>query len=608
MGNSITHTYDAMDRLATRTDQVGRQEFYEYDQSGNLIQATDRKAQVTTFTYDALDRRTNASYGDGTTTSFIFDAVGRLIQATDSVGGTIVNTHDILDRLVSETTPPGTVSYQYDSLGRRTRMDVTGQVPVTYSYDTASRLRQVIQGSQTVDITYDALGRRTRLTLPNSVSTEYSYDAASRLTALVYRNASTLLGDLTYQYDAAGNRTAVGGSFARTLLPDPFLSATYDPANRQITFGDKAMTYDANGNLTSINDSSGITTFTWDARNRLLGLNGPSATGTFIYDAVGRRSEKVVNGQRSQFQYETVNIIAELRDGSPVNYLRGLSVDEVFSATDETGTHYVSADTLGSILNLTDTNGVTQSTYHYGPFGQVQQSGQVSANPFQFTGRENDRTGLHYYRFRYYNPILSRFISEDPLRPLVGTDLNLYAYVSNSPLNAVDPFGLYEEDVHRDLTYFLARKSGFPNLAAQRIAASNQGTDDNAATSPFASTEARRDWHFTTPERRAELWQRALDGNLDRLGQYLHVLQDSYSHEGYPAWRGHLFSGHEPDKTYNDPQKANRMARDTYNRLREYLQRTTGQAVPDHWERIRDQVDRFNRARTAHEKKKILGR
>lgn len=62
------------------------------------------------------------------------------------------------------------------------------------------------------------------------------------------------------------------------------------------------------------------------------------------------------------------------------------------------------------------------------------------------------------------------------------------------------------------------------------------------------------------------------------------------------------------DKTYNDPEKANRMARDTYNRLRQYLQVTTGQSVPDRWDQLREQVDRFNRARTAHQKKKVLCR
>jgi RHS repeat-associated protein len=255
-----------------------------------------------------------------------------------------------------------------------------------------------------------------------------------------------------------------------------------------------------------------------------------------------------------------------------------------------------------------DPSGAIQATYAYGPFGETQRSGPDGANPFQFTGRENDGSGLYYYRLRYYHPTLSRFISEDPLRPLTGADLNLYTYVSNSPLNAVDPFGLYEEDVHRDLTFCLAKHAGFPAAGARRIATSNQGTDDNPETSPFASVRAQRDWHFTTEARRADLWQRALDGNLDQLGQYLHALQDSYSHEGFRPGVGHFFAGHRPDKTYNDPEKANRMARDTYNHVRQYLQVTTGQPMPDHWDQIRGQVDRFNRARTAHEKRKILCR
>src|SRR6185436_364327 len=100
-----------------------------------------------------------------------------------------------------------------------------------------SRLTTIAQASQTVQVQHDVAGRRTRLTLPNQVSTEYQYDAASRLTALIYRNAAGPLGDLTYQYDPTGNRIAVGGSFARTLLPDPVPTATYDAANRQLTFG-----------------------------------------------------------------------------------------------------------------------------------------------------------------------------------------------------------------------------------------------------------------------------------------------------------------------------------------------------------------------------------
>lgn len=58
----------------------------------------------------------------------------------------------------------------------------------------------------------------------------------------------------------------------------------------------------------------------------------------------------------------------------------------------------------------------------------------------QFTGRENDGTGLHYYRARYYDPTFGRFVSEDPLGFRAGP--NFYAYVGNDPINRIDPFGL----------------------------------------------------------------------------------------------------------------------------------------------------------------------
>ena len=115
---------------------------------------------------------------------------------------------------------------------------------------------------------FDPLGRRTLLTLPNGVSTEYQYDEASRLTALIYRNALGPLGDLTYTYDANGNRTAVGGAWARSLLPDSVPSATYDSANRQLSFGEKTMGFDANGNLATLRDGRGLQAFTWDAPDR----------------------------------------------------------------------------------------------------------------------------------------------------------------------------------------------------------------------------------------------------------------------------------------------------------------------------------------------------
>jgi RHS repeat-associated protein len=61
-----------------------------------------------------------------------------------------------------------------------------------------------------------------------------------------------------------------------------------------------------------------------------------------------------------------------------------------------------------------------------------------------FTGREWDpEAGLYYYRARYYDPKVGRFISEDPIG--FSADVNFYAYVENDPVNRTDPWGLRAE-------------------------------------------------------------------------------------------------------------------------------------------------------------------
>jgi RHS repeat-associated protein len=119
--------------------------------------------------------------------------------------------------------------------------------------------------------------------------------------------------------------------------------------------------------------------------------------------------------------------------------LTGLNVDEYFTRTDSSGTANFLPDALGSTLALTNGSGSTLASYTYEPFGNTAISG-TSANTYQFTGRENDGTGLYFNRARYYNPQIGRFISEDPIRFRGG--INFSAYVGNNPLNLTDPSGL----------------------------------------------------------------------------------------------------------------------------------------------------------------------
>jgi RHS repeat-associated protein len=444
--NVTSYTYDSMDRVATRRDPLNRVDTYGYDLAGNVTQITDRRGKVTAFGYDGLDRKTFAGFGKTgpstyeSTIGYGYDGGNRLRTVADSLNGTIALTYDNLDRLTQEVSLQGTVSYGYDAASRRSTMTVLGQPGVTYAWDSADRLTQIARGAATVGFLYDSADRRTKLTLPNGVTVDYGWDQGSQLTGLTYKKGAATLGTLTYTYDAAGSRTQVGGSWARTGLPDAVSAASYNAANHQLELGERTMTYDLAGNLATLQEPPGATTFAWDARGQLTSMATPDGQAAFQYDGLGRRRSKTIFGTQTGFLYDGLTPVQELSGATVVaNPLTGLGVDEYFARTTAAGTRTLLADALGSTMALTDDAGMVQVEYAYEPFGSTTETGS-DPTPFQYTGRENDNTGLYYYRARYYHTGLQRFISEDPIR-FEGGDVNLYAYVSNSPLEFTDPSG-----------------------------------------------------------------------------------------------------------------------------------------------------------------------
>ena len=185
-----------------------------------------------------------------------------------------------------------------------------------------------------------------------------------------------------------------------------------------------------------------------------------TSTATFKYDALGRRTERVVdNGttvQRTQFVYDGIQAIGELVDGRlSATVLAGLNIDEVIARTvnlaggSPIDTKSYFTDALGSVLAMTNPAQNPELFYAYSAHGETSQLGadvNLPANSNQYTARENDGAvggtnggQLYYYRARYFDPVLKRFVSEDPIGIIGG--LNPYAYVAGNPTGYTDPEG-----------------------------------------------------------------------------------------------------------------------------------------------------------------------
>jgi len=122
-------------------------------------------------------------------------------------------------------------------------------------------------------------------------------------------------------------------------------------------------------------------------------------------------------------------------------------VDQPLSVLRAGVTNYYEQDGIGAISTLSNSIGAISNTYTYDSFGNLTASTGTIANAFRYTGREFDsESGIHYYRDRYYDSNIGRFISEDPIRFDGGT--NFYEYVYNGPVTLVDPWGLQGRGVY----------------------------------------------------------------------------------------------------------------------------------------------------------------
>ena len=125
--------------------------------------------------------------------------------------------------------------------------------------------------------------------------------------------------------------------------------------------------------------------------------------------------------------------------GSPKRYVYGPRIDQPLAQVSGGAVSYNVADHLGSIVKTTNSAGSTVLTREYDPWGNPLQGTTTSG--YAFTGREWDpEIQAYYYRARYYDPKVGRFLAEDPAGSV--DNVNLYLYAASNPVRFVDPSGL----------------------------------------------------------------------------------------------------------------------------------------------------------------------
>ena len=113
------------------------------------------------------------------------------------------------------------------------------------------------------------------------------------------------------------------------------------------------------------------------------------------------------------FEYDdTGTLLARYTHGpeldQPLIMARDLDSSGIFDAGEF---FYYHADGLGSITEITDESGAIVRAYAYDAFGRIIAETGTIENPYAYTGREFDaESGLYFYRARYYNAEMGRFI------------------------------------------------------------------------------------------------------------------------------------------------------------------------------------------------------
>ena len=473
-GDYFEYTYDDYGNISVITGETGKIAEMIYNKQGLVTKAVDYSSGETSYYYYTFDGSLESEYrtsSDGSLTHYIVtDSNGNTVEKTSVNGQTkTITTGTDKDGKSFVSNDGVTNETSTDDFGRITQVRTVrsdGKLVFNTDYEyangkaensTTNLVSKYSQsyGSDSVlsyDYSYDANGNITEIKQNGKLTNKYVYDSLNELKE-EYDYVNKFY--INYSYDRAGN---LQNKYEQVLDPTyGYPTGTQNGNTYEYTdtsWKDKLtkvngsnISYDANGNPLSYRDGM---SFEWENGRILKNINTSDKAIQMSYDSNGMRTQKTVDGVKTNYYYDSnKNLIALVKGNDTLLFY----YDSDGSATSFSynGTMYFYVKNLqGDVIRIIDLAGTDVASYVYDAWGNIKDTkGEPTIreiNPIRYRGYVYDtETSLYYLQSRYYDPFTGRFLNADDTAfiGVSGTVLsgNLFAYCENNPVNHIDNYG-----------------------------------------------------------------------------------------------------------------------------------------------------------------------